>query len=310
MMQRILGTLLVCSGIASAQATAPPEATARVIVTLGHLYGGEAVFLTRDDISITQEFEPRPVTKLTALRGERAGLELYVLVDNCSSCEAGTKFQELRRFIVSQPPTTSIGVAYIQDGRLRIAQVPTKDRERAIGVLNPPSGSKPANPFVALTDLITSWQPGSGRRAVLLISNGVDPDAAGALANKAAEAAIEAAQRHMVTVYTIYHPAADYQTTDSSTIYAGQVQLAHVSTESGGEAYLVGFGPLPTLAPFLSDLANHLANQYLVEFSAKPDKRGGSLQDVMVKSTIPDVEVMAPNKAWIPGSAAPKGSGQ
>ncbi len=65
---------------------------------------------------------------------------------------------------------------------------------------------------------------------------------------------LQAAQRAGVTVYVIYHPSADYLTTDSSKIYSGQVQLAHVADETGGEAYFLGFGPLPSLAPFLADM--------------------------------------------------------
>ena len=48
-----------------------------------------------------------------------------MLVDNCSNCEPGTKFEELRRFISSQPSTTSVGVAYIHNGRLQVAEKPT-----------------------------------------------------------------------------------------------------------------------------------------------------------------------------------------
>ena len=90
------------------------------------------------------------------------------------------------------------------------------------------------------------------------------------LPTPSAEAALEAAQRAGVTVYAIYHPSADYFASDPSKIYAGQVQLAHVADETGGEAYFLGFGPLPSLAPFLADMADHLANQYLLEFLPIP----------------------------------------
>ena len=116
-----------------------------------------------------------------------------------------------------------------------------------------------------------------------------------------AEAALQAAQRAGVTVYVIYHPSADYLATDSSKIYSGQVQLAHVADETGGEAYFLGFGPLPSLAPFLADMADHLANQYLLEFLASPAEGAGTLQQVTVKSKIADLEVMVPDKVWVPG---------
>jgi hypothetical protein len=46
--------------------------------------------------------------------------------------------------------------------------------------------------------------------------------------------------------------------------------IEHVADETSGEVYFLGFGPMPSLAPFLADLAEHLANQYLLEFVVKP----------------------------------------
>jgi hypothetical protein len=287
--------------LALAQGNRSTVATTQMVVTVGHYYGHEPPLLTRDDLIITQQVDPLPVTKLTPLRGERASLELFLLVDNCSNCEPGSKFEELRRFISSQPATTSVGVAYIQDGLLKIAQNPTLDRERSISALSAPTGSKPWNPFGALASLIRDWPKSSARHAVLMISNGIDPAATDEMRNPAAEAAIDSAQKAGVTVYAIYHPSADYVTSDFSKIYSGQVQLAHLANETGGEAYFLGFGPLPSLAPFLSDIADHLANQYLVEFLVTPCQPPGDLQPLTVKTTIKDLELMAPDKAWVPG---------
>ena len=238
-----------------------------MLVTVGHYFRHEPPLLTKNDVTIKQQFDPLPITSVVPLRGDRAGLELFLLVDNCSNCEPGSKFEELRKFIASQPPTTAVGVAYIQDGRLKVAENPTQDRERAIKALSAPTGSKPSSPFSALAELIKSWPQNTPRRAVLMISNGIDPAAGDELQDPSAEAAIEAAERAGVTVYAIYHPSADYATSDSSKIYSGQVQLAHLAHETGGEAYFLGFGPLPSLAPFLADIADHLANQYFAGIS-------------------------------------------
>ncbi len=308
-----IGMLLACSLFAWSQNEPSTGVPAHLIVTAGHYYSHEPPLLTKEDLTATQFFDPVTITNLVSLRGDLAALELFVLVDDCSSCEMGTKFEELRRFIVAQPSTTAIGVAYIQAGRLEIAQDPTYDRARAVEALNPPTGGRPANPFVPLTELIRNWgrdpsrnpevrNPGV-RRAVLVISNGIDPTAAAnGLLNPSADAAIEAAELGDVTVFAIYHPSVDYNATDSATIYVGQVQLAHVANESGGEAYLVGFGPLPSLAPFLADVADHLANQYRLEFLAKPGDSPGSLEELIVKSTLPDIEVMAPARARVSGT--------
>jgi len=299
---KLASLALACPFLSLAQATSPSGTPAHIIVTVGHHYGKAAPTLTRDDLILTELSEPLPLTNLVPLRGNRAGLELFVLVDNCSNWEPGSKFEELNRFIVSQPETTAVGIAYIQNGMLEVAQNPTPDHVRAVKALVAPSGSKPASPFGALANLIRRWPQGPSRRAVLMISNGINPWATDVLRDTSADAALEAAQRAGVTVYAIYHPGADYLASDYSKLYSGQIQLAHVVDETGGEVYFLGFGPLPSLAPFLTDLAEHLANQYSLEFLAKPVEGPGALQPVTVRSKIPAIELMVPDKIWIPGS--------
>jgi hypothetical protein len=297
--------LALASALFSWAQTAVPAGTpVHMKVTIGHHYGHVPPMLTKDDLIVTQHFEPLSVTGLIPLRGDRAGLELFLLVDNCSSCEPGSKFKELSQFVRSQPPTTSVGVAYILNGRLQLAENPTTDHERAINALSTPTGNKPASPFIALAELIRSWPQGTSRRAVLMISNGINPAATENYQDPSAEAALQAAQRAGVTVYVIYHPSSDYLESDPSKIYSGQVQLAHVADETGGEAYFVGLGPLPSLAPFLADMTDHLANQYLLEFLASPAEGAGALQQVTVKSNITDLDMMVPDKVWVPGHSS------
>ncbi len=300
--QLFISLFSACFLTANAQAPPPEGVPARMVITLGHHYGHVPPVLTKDDLIVQQQITPLRITNLTSLQGSQADLELYVLVDNCSSCEAVSQFEQLRKFIASQPSSTTIGVAYIKDGLLEIGQNPTPDRERAIQALSPPSGSKPSSPFRALADLIQGWKDDSCRHAVLMISNGIDPAAVEGQQNTSAETAIEAAERAGVTVYAIYHPSADYTSADFSKIYSGQVLLAHVAVETGGEAYFVGFGPLPSLAPFLSDISDHLANQYLLEFLANRVEASGELEEVRVSSKIDDLELMTPSKVWVRGT--------
>jgi hypothetical protein len=78
-------------------------------------------------------------------------------------------------------------------------------------------------------------------------------------------------------------------------------QLAHVAQETGGEAFFWTFAPQPSIAPYLADIATHLANQYLLEFLANPAEGSGALTDVIVTSKIGYVDLMAPYKVWVPG---------
>jgi hypothetical protein len=123
--------MLACSPRMAAQTKSHPAVMARMVVT-STCYCHEPPGLATDDIILTHEYEPLPITALTPLQGARADLELFVLVDGHSNFELGEKLAELRQFLASQAPTTSIGVAYIQNGRLEVAQEPTPDRAGAI----------------------------------------------------------------------------------------------------------------------------------------------------------------------------------
>jgi len=291
--------ILACSVAAFAQCKESASVPARVLVTIGHHYGHAPAVLTKQNFTIFEQHDQRPLLDLVPLRDEHAGLEIFLLVDNCSSCEVGSKFEELAKFIRAQPPTTSFGVAYIQDGKLNIAENPTGDRERVIQALNPPAGSKAASPFDALADLINGWKQGAERRAVMMISNGINPAGIENRLDPSAQRAIDAAQHAGVAVYAIYHPAADYFT-NSAKIDSGQIQLAHVGVETGGEAYFLSYGPLHSLAPFLADIGDHLANQYRLEFLANPSEDAGSLVNILVRSDLPDLEVIVPTRVWVP----------
>jgi hypothetical protein len=298
---RLAWLAFVCPLLTSAQSPAP-AVPVRMLVSVGHYHSDRSPTLRRDDLIVTLHDELIRVTNLTPLRGERGALQLFALIDNCSNWEPGYRFEELRRFILSQPSTTAVGVANIQDGRLQVAENPTKDHERAAKALNTHAGCKPSSPFVAFAKLIRDWPQGSSRRAVLLISNGVDPAAREQMPVPSAQAAIEASQRAGVTLYALYHPSADYRTTASSMHHLRQIQLAHVAVETGGEAYFSGLGPLPFLSPLLADIADQLANQYLVEFVAPPAEGSGALQAVAVHSAkIPETELAAPYRVWVPG---------
>ena len=311
MKNRIVRSVLLAGAwplLCLAQSAAPAPVTSYMVVTIGHHYGVDSPALTKEDLTIvTPTYEPLAVTNLVPLRGDRAALELYIVVDNCSSCEPGTKFQELSRFIGSQAATTAVGVAYLTNGKLTVAETPTFDHALAVKALSPPTGSKPASPYEGLKALIGNWHGTSSRRAVVMITNGINPAPSAKAMDPLAEAAIEAAQRAGVTVYAIYHPSADYIRGDASAIYDGQVQMAHVTHDTGGEAYFMGFGPLPSIAPFLADISDHLSNQYLLEFLANPTGKNGALQELTVKARNADLELMVPERAWVPAKAPEAG---
>lgn len=224
-------------------------------------------------------------------------LELYILVDDSADYSPEKKIAELRKFVLDQPAAVAIGVGYIHNGALRIAARPTTDHEFAARALREPAGAKIAGPWCALGDLIAAWPAKALRREVILVTNGIHDPAAGPPVT--AEDAAADAQRAGVIVYALYNPASDYLLQDWAKADAGITSLASMAYETGGEAYFIGHAPPFSVAPFLADITEHLANQYLVKFRVAPRPAAG-FQTIFIDPTGPERELMKPDKVWIP----------
>lgn len=233
-------------------------------------------------------------------------LELFILIDNAANYDFNSKLQELRHFVTGQPDLVSIGVAYIHDGALQVIENPTTDHRRVAAGLRAPSGSKTANPYCAVSDLIQRWERKSLGREIVLVSTGIDDSVAEGAVCVNAETAIQDAERAGVAIYALYNPITNYGSEKWSKVDAGVVDLAHVAYETGGEAYFIGHSATATLEPFLSDIAEHLANQYLVKFRLT-STTGSGLQIVHVRSGSFDQELMTPDKVWLPDLAGVSG---
>jgi len=114
MFRRILvATFAVVSTVALAADKPVTGVHVQMVVTVAHHQLAVPQAFTRDDLIVTERSEPLPITSFIPLEGDRSDLELFLLVHDCSSCEFGSKFDELRRFSSLQEATTAVGVAYI-----------------------------------------------------------------------------------------------------------------------------------------------------------------------------------------------------
>jgi hypothetical protein len=109
-------------------------------------------------------------------QGQQAGLDLIILVDDALDSSVGIQLDPLAKFIRSLPPTTRVAVAYARNGNALLQQNLTDDHEAAAKALritlgNPGAGG---SPYLSLIDLLNRIPPGSNRRAVLFISDGID----------------------------------------------------------------------------------------------------------------------------------------
>jgi hypothetical protein len=245
------------------------------------------------------------IAEWIAAEGDHASLEFFVLIDDSSSSELSTQFGDIKKFIAEQPSTTKIGIAYMQNGIAEIAQNLTSDHDKAIKAIRLPLGYYGANasPYFSLSDLVKKWPQDSARHEVLMITNGYDPYyGIGDLLDPYLDAAIEDAQRGGVIVSAIYQPGAGHIGHSYWLNYWGQMYLAKLTEDTGGEAYYIGFtGPAPDFNPYLKDISKRLNHQYILGFIPEPQKKGG-MRPVKVKTELHNVDVIAASRVYVPAS--------
>jgi hypothetical protein len=154
--------------------------------------------------------EPLQVTDWAPAQGERAGLELFFLIDEASAWNLGSQLEDLRTFINAQPSSTAIGVGYARNGTVEIRQDLTNDHALAAKSLRLPMSSVGAygSPYLSVADLMNRWTASNNRREVVLVTDGIDRAGRGrnALTNPDVDVAASAARRTGTIVHAIYFP--------------------------------------------------------------------------------------------------------
>jgi len=118
----------------SAVSATPPTDSGepvQVVVTATPHKGDQVPAVNSSDVNLFQGKERHQIAAWIAARGDHAALDFYILIDDTSRDAVATQFDDLRKFIGAQPPTTKIGIAYMQNGRAAILQDLTGDRNLA-----------------------------------------------------------------------------------------------------------------------------------------------------------------------------------
>lgn len=302
----VVFALMGCfSAVGSAWAQQTPSAggvPAHIVVTAEPKHGSTVPVIKKDDVLVYEGHDRDTVTDWIPLQGDRAGLEFFILIDDESGISLGTQLEDIRQFINSQPPTTKIGVAYMQNGIARVAQNPTSDHAQAAKALRLPMGMSgaEASPYFSLSDLVKKWPETNERRAVLMVSDGIDRYyGAGDPQDPYLEASIDDAGKAGIIVSAIYTPGAGHFAHSYWQNYWGQFYLSELAEKTGGEAYYIGFTGAPvSFTPYLEQLNRRLQNQYLLEFLAKPPKKAGWVQ-IRLRTEVPDVDLISARRVWV-----------
>ncbi len=227
-------------------------------------------------------------------------LALAVLIQDDLTSEANLKLGELREFIRQLPPGSRVMVAYLRSGTIQIRQKFTDDLEKAAKSLRIIAGSSsvaPSSPFQQVEEALKRFDAlPTGRRAILLVSDGLDVsrgvESSTPTQSLDLDRAILRAQRKSVAVYSFYSPASLTGRGNSLLVLNGQGSLERLSDETGGRAFFQGTIAPISFEPFFEDLNRSLNRQFALTYLSTHLKKG--YYKIQVTSPNPEVKIEHP----------------
>jgi hypothetical protein len=298
----LLTTLLgLVPSITAQQSSVPAGVPAKLVVTVEARHGSTLPVINREDVMVYEGHDRDRVTDWTPLQGDRAALELFILIDDSLGPSVDIQLNDLKKFIAAQPPATAIGIGYMRDGTAQVTQNPTTDHDAAVKKLRIPFGERgiSPSPYLSVVDLIKRWPEQQIRREILMITDGVDGLNGGGPSNPYLDHAIDTAQRAGVIVYSIYSPGAGHFGHSFWQINWGQSFLSELSDETGGESYGLLMGDPVSFSPYLEDLGQRLTHQYLLTFVTRPEKKAGDRQ-VKLRTEVSNADLVSADKVYTP----------
>lgn len=250
------------------------------------------------DLTVNEDGEPQTILSVRAM-GTSSPINLIVLIQDDVVSSIGLEIKSLAEFIRRLPRGSRVSVGYLRAGSLQVRQKFTADLEKAAKSLRVPIGvasAAPYNPYVEVIEALKRFdaQP-AGRRAILLVSDGLDTshgiDSSGPTQSLDLQRAINEAQRRGVAIYSFYAPTAT-TATDRNLIPNAQSSLQRISDETGGRAFFQGFGAPTSFDPFIKELNSTLDRQIALTYLSTHLNKG--FHRVKISSSTPGVEISYP----------------
>ena len=261
-------------------------------------HGQAEEFVQADRLLVKEDGDEQTILSIRSVTD--APMYLAVLVQDDLTSSFNLQIGDLKKFIRSLPRGSRVMVAYIRSGSLQIRQKFTDDLDRAAESLRIVASSSivaPRNPYDGVIDALDRFDAlPAGRRAVLIISDGLDVSQG--ISNSVPtqstdlDRAILRAQRRNAAVYSIYSPGSLTQSGDSRLIFNGQSSLLRISEQTGGRSFFQGSIAPISFEAFFRDLNLLLNRQFLLTYLSTHMNRG--YHRVEVTSTNPSIKIEHP----------------
>jgi hypothetical protein len=303
----LLGALVAASAMPlalraasnSASATKDPSAVV-MTVTATAKKDAQPPALSKNDVELYQGKERVQVADFK--RGET--LYLAVLIDDSLRSNIANQWTDLRAFLMAQPETTYVAVAYARNGVAMVAQDFTTDHALAAKALRIPLGTISAgtSPYLAVQDWIKRWPASGQRSSIILFSSGIDYFRGGpATMDPDLDTTIARAQKNNINVWTIYAPDSGRVGRGSFRAFNWQSNLDRLSQQTGAESYSLGLGAPVNLKPYFDRIQMNLNNQYLLAFVGDGGHKG-RYETVKVTSVVQKVGFLTPSEVFLPAT--------
>jgi hypothetical protein len=318
--------LLSTVGVQAARSQAAPAAggvQVHMVITDAALnLDKELPPLQKEDVKVKQGKNFLKVTQLIPAQGDNAALQLMILIDDTLNTSVGNNLNDIKDFVQAQPPSTIVGIGYMSNAGVNVAQNFTADKGLAVKAIRLPRSSVSTmdSPYLSLISLVKGWQQQNVRRVVLMVTDGIDrlrgekpelsrmgPGFGPAYhsmptISQDATSASEASQRYNVLVYSMYAIGVGRAGRSSWDLQVGLSGLSKIAEETGGEVFSLGTSQLVSFKPHLDNFQKMLGNQYYVIFQAMPQKKAG-FQRVKVQTELSNSEILAPDNVWVSAAA-------
>lgn len=255
-------------------------------------------FIEADNLTVFESGEEMQILSIRSV--SNTPLTLAVLIQDDLSSDVNLQIKLIGEFIRSLPRGSRVMVAYLRGGTTQIKQKFTIDLDKAADSLRIVVGSPavaPRSPYDGVNEVLKKFDAlPNGRRAILLVSDGLDTSnglsASSALRSNELERAIEKAQKRSVAVYSIYSAGSFTKDGNPSLVNVGQGSLLSLSKETGGRAFFQGFSSPVSFQPFFQDLNILLRRQFAVTYLTPNTKKG--YYKLKVTSSNPELEIEFP----------------
>ncbi len=255
-------------------------------------------FLQAGEIIVKEDNEPQTILSIRSVTN--TPLHIAVLIQDNLSSNINLQLEEIKNFIKKLPPDSRVMVAYLRSGTTQIRQKFTTDLEKAANSLRivvSSSSVAPNSPYEGVEEILERFDAlPTGRRAILLVSDGLDITNSSPTQSLELDQAILKAQRRSVAIYSFYSSATLTENGNSSLILNAQGALNRLSEETGGRSFFQGTISPISFQPFFRDLNLALNRQFALTFLSTHMKKG--YHKLQVSSTNPEVKIEHPKSYY------------